>query len=121
MKIYIAGKITGLDRRAMIQKFEIAAARLKAQGHSVFLPCVLPEYFDVSHDDYLHICFAMIDICEAVYMLKDWQKSIGARKELQYAADWEKIIFYEDEITKENNFPIFREHSPKKGLTHVDN
>jgi hypothetical protein len=43
----------------------------------------------------------MIDICDAVYMLSDWQKSKGARMELQYAEDWGKAILYEDESTRE--------------------
>ena len=106
MKIYIAGKITGQERTAMIIKFEAAAMHLKAQGHHPFIPCVLPEYDDVPHEDYLHVCYAMIDICDAIYMLSDWQQSKGARMELQYAADHKKEILYEDESTKEENFPI---------------
>lgn len=112
MKIYIAGKITGLDRRAMILKFEAADAKLKAQGHSVFIPCILPAYDDVPHEDYLHICYAMIDICDAVYMLADWQSSTGARMELQYAADWQKKILYERDTTREENFPIAHKYPP---------
>lgn len=48
----------------------------------------------------------MIDICDAIYMLKDWQQSAGAREELQYASDWRKKIIYEDNDTKEDNFPV---------------
>ena len=118
MKIYIAGKISGLDREAMILKFEAAAAKLKAQGHSVFIPCVLPAYDDVPHEDYLHICYAMIDICEAVFMLSDWQQSKGARMELQYAADHRKEILYEDPTTKEMNFPIIYGHPEKRIICH---
>ena len=106
MKIYIAGKVTGLQHKDVEAKFEKAKAELVAQGHSVFIPSVLPAYDDVSHDDYMHICYAMIDICDAVYMLKDWQKSKGARMELQYAADFGKEIFYEDSDTIEPTFPI---------------
>lgn len=106
MKIYIAGKITGLDRRYVLLKFEAAAAKLKAQGHEPFIPCVLPAYDDVPNEDYLHVCHAIIDICDAVYMLKDWQDSLGARDEIQYANDWQKIIMYEDDTTREQNFPI---------------
>lgn len=110
MKIYIAGKITGLPRNEVDAKFEEAKERLVAQGHSVFVPTILPEYSDVSHEDYLHIDFAMIDVCDAIYMLADWQKSIGARKELQYAADWRKEIIYQDKATIEPSFPIVYGH-----------
>ena len=50
----------------------------------------------------MHICYAMIDVCDAVYMQKDWQQSKGARMELQYAKDWKKQIIYEDENTHED-------------------
>lgn len=106
MKIYIAAKISGLNRYDVINKFEAAQKSLVAKGHQVFIPCVLPAYEEVSHEDYLHICYAMIDICDAVYMLSDWQHSKGARMELQYACDHRKKILYEDSGTIEADFPI---------------
>lgn len=123
MKIYIAGKITGQERTDVIIKFEAAAMHLKAQGHHPFIPCVLPEYDDVPHEDYLHVCYAMIDICDAIYMLSDWRESRGARKELQYAADWQKEILYEDVATIEPRFPVRYAHprpsAARKGVTDV--
>ena len=110
MKIYIAGKISGLNREEITKKFEAAQKSLLAKGHQVFIPSVLPAYEEVSHEDYMHICYAMIDVCDAVYMLSDWQQSIGARMELQYAADHRKEILYEDLTTKEMNFPIIYGH-----------
>lgn len=110
MKIYIAGKITGLDREAVIAKFAVIAAKLTEQGHEPFVPCVLPDYLDVPHGDYMHVCYAMIDICDAIYMLKDWQESKGARMELQYAADWQKKIIYEDDASREEGFPKMYGH-----------
>lgn len=114
MKIYVAGKISELNREDVVIKFEKARADIKALGHSVFVPTVLPNYADVPHEDYLHICYAMIDICDAVYMLPDWQTSKGARMELQYAADHRKEIFYEDKSTQEANFPIVYGHPEEK-------
>lgn len=113
MKIYIAGKVTGVDKGELNVKFAAASIKLKKQGHETFVPCVLPDYPDVPHEDYLHICYAMIDVCDAIYMLYDWQKSKGARMELQYACDHRKEIMYQDEATKETNFPIVYGH-PKE-------
>ena len=110
MKIYIAGKITGLPRDEVEAKFDEVREKLVGEGHAVFVPTVLPEYDEVSHWDYMHICYAMIDVCDAVYMQKDWQQSKGARMELQYAADFRKEILYEDMTTKEVNFPIIYSH-----------
>lgn len=110
MKIYIAGRITGLPRNEVEAKFDEVREKLVGEGHAVFVPTVLPEYDEVSHGDYMHICYAMIDVCDAVYMQKDWQQSKGARMELQYAADFRKEILYEDMTTKEVNFPIIYSH-----------
>lgn len=96
MKIYIAGKISGLNRDDVIKKFEAAQKSLVAKGHQVFIPSVLPAYEEVSHEDYLHICYAMIDICDAVYMLSDWQQSEGARLEYEYAIDNNKQIIFQN-------------------------
>lgn len=111
MKIYIAGKISGLERKEIDEKFDTAKAEFLKSGNQPFIPSVLPAYTEVSHEEYLHICYAMIDICDAIYMLKDWQKSMGARLELQYAADHRKKILYEDSATIEDNFPIIHGHS----------
>lgn len=110
MKIYVAGKVTGVDKGELNVKFASASIHLKKQGHETFVPCVLPDYPDVPHSDYMHICYAMIDVCDAIYMLYDWQKSKGARMELQYACDHRKEIMYQDEATKETNFPIVYGH-----------
>ena len=118
MKIYTAGKISGLNRDDVIIKFEVAQKSLVAKGHQVFIPSVLPAYEEVSHEDYLHICYAMIDICDAVYMLSDWQQSKGARMELQYAADHRKEILYEDPGTKEADFPIIYSHPEREIICH---
>lgn len=95
MKIYIAGKISGLNRSNVIQKFEVAQKSLSKKGHQVFIPCVLPAYEEVSHEDYLHICYAIIDVCDAVYMLSDWQQSEGARLEYEYAIENNKQIIFQ--------------------------
>lgn len=104
MKIYIAGKVSGLERQSVLQKFEKASEELKKEGHHPFVPCVLPDYDDVPHQDYLHICYAMIDICDAVYMLSDWQQSTGARMELQYAADWKKLPGFKHNRTRLSDY-----------------
>lgn len=96
MKFYIAGKVTGLEKDDMFKKFFESRKLLKKDGHLVMSPAVLALNEGFEHEDYMHICYAMIDVCDAVYMQKDWQQSKGARMELQYAKDWKKQIIYED-------------------------
>ncbi|MBR6914203.1 MAG: DUF4406 domain-containing protein [Treponema sp.] len=102
MKIYIAVKVTGLEKPDIFKKFYDSGNLLKKAEHLVMSPAVLALNEGFEHSDYMHICYAMIDVCDAVYMQKDWQQSKGARMERQYAKDWKKQIFYEDESTRED-------------------
>jgi nucleoside 2-deoxyribosyltransferase len=81
MRIYIAGPISNnMDYK---QAFEAAADRLRNFGHTVLNPAVLPA--GLPKRSYMPICLAMIDQCDAVYMLKGWESSPGARLERDYA------------------------------------
>lgn len=79
-KIYIAGKITG-DPEYQV-KFMLARNKLMKQGEIVLTPSVLPEGMDKA--DYMKICFAMIDVADAVAFLPDFASSQGAMLELAY-------------------------------------
>lgn len=91
MKVYIAGKITG----DLFYKFKFKAAerRLKMKGCTVMNPAILPLGF--TQDEYLHICYAMIDTCDTIYFMKSWIHSAGALKENCYAKCENKTIIYE--------------------------
>lgn len=94
MRIYIAGPISGhLNYR---KKFNAAEKLLQEAGHVVinpaFLPCGLGD-----NEDYMHICYAMIDKCDAVFMLYDWRYSKGAKCEHEYAKKENKQVFYQEE------------------------
>lgn len=91
MKIYIAGQITGCTDYE--QNFNRAEMQLRLQGHTVLSPTCLPQGFDWG--EYMHICKAMIDCCEAVFLLSNWQNSRGARQEKTYAENAGKQILFE--------------------------
>lgn len=94
MKIYIAGKITGLEN--FKSAFDKAEEKLKLEGNVVLNPSILPGGFE--WDEYMHICFSMIDVCDAIYMLSNWEDSCGAREENIYAKAKGKIILFESEV-----------------------
>ena len=77
MKVYIAGKITGDP--GYRDKFAAAEIQLGWQGHAVLNPAELPG--GMSREDYMRICFAMIDVADAVVFLPDAKDSAGARLE----------------------------------------
>jgi len=90
MKIYIAGKIT--DNPDYMEQFAIAELFLIKEGHFVMNPTVLPPGFE--HHEYMKICFAMIDVCEGIYLLDNWRDSKGATMEFDYAIKTGKTIAF---------------------------
>ena len=92
MKIYIAGKITNYPN--FKAKFAEAKEKLTAGGHAVLDPSVLPGGFE--QDEYMHICYSMIDVCEGIFMLNNWRYSKGATMEHEYARKNQKLIIYQE-------------------------
>ena len=102
MKVYVAGKVTGLPKNEVFRKFNESVRMLKEGGHAVMSPAVLVLNEGFGHEDYMHVCYAMIDVCDAVFMQRDWRDSEGARMEREYATDHRKRIIYEDESTRDD-------------------
>nr|DAW19235.1 MAG TPA: 2'-deoxynucleoside 5'-phosphate N-hydrolase 1 [Caudoviricetes sp.] len=86
VKIYIAGKITGDPKYR--EKFKEAAADIARGGHIPLNPADLPK--GMRPKDYMRICFAMIDVADAVVFLPDAAESAGARLEMAYCEYIEK-------------------------------
>ena len=95
MKVYISGSITGTDD--YMERFANAEKELTENGYSVVNPAKvnaqLPE--DTSYEEYMKMCFCMLDMCDSIYMLNGWGKSCGANRELGYAMAKNMIIMYE--------------------------
>lgn len=100
MKVYVTGKINmdPIEVRKNLMRGEV---NLRQQGHIVMTPRLVIDFSGFEHHDTQKVCFAMIDVCDAIYMLKDWKESIEAREQLDYAKQWHKTIMWEDESTKE--------------------
>ena len=93
-KVYIAGKITNLP--AYKEKFAAVEKKLRDMGAIVMNPAILPAGF--GYNEYMYICFAMIDVCEAMLFLDNWTESEGAMKEFHYGTTKRKEIFYEEDL-----------------------
>lgn len=99
MKIYIAGKISGDPNYQ--QKFMKARQQMEEKGHIVISPAVLPG--GMTPGDYMKICFAMIDVVDAVAFLPDWKDSPGARLEWMYCKYINKETLYTPGATSLEN------------------
>lgn len=91
-KIYIAGKITG-DTNYQA-KFHKAKLKMQGMGYAVLHPAMLPDGFE--YEDYMKVCFAMIDVCQKAYFLKDWEQSPGAIRESLYCKAKGYIRIFEE-------------------------
>jgi len=43
----------------------------------------------------MKVCIPMLDMCEAIYLLKGWETSTGANTEKRHAEQTGKIVLYE--------------------------
>ena len=78
MKIYIAGPMSDIPNFNR-DEFIAAGCLNRRQGHTVINPAILPD--GLSQFEYMDICTAMLRCADAIYLLRDWQKSAGARAE----------------------------------------
>ena len=101
MKIYISGAIS--NTYDYMERFAKAEKELTEQGYSVVNPAKvnaqLPE--DTTYEEYMKMCFCMLDMCDEIFMLKGFEKSCGANRELGYAIAKKKTVFYEYELINE--------------------
>lgn len=91
MRVYISGPITG--RPDYLQEFGKTEQLLLGLGHEVINPTKVSESFPaLSYGEYMKIDLALLEICDAIYLLDDWEQSAGAQLEFHYAKVWEKQI-----------------------------
>lgn len=95
MKIYISGPMTGLTEHRIKHHFGEAEKYLRQEGFTPVNPAVLQGVPGLEYDEYMAIDFAMLSICDAIYMLKGWEDSPGAKLELEQALKNDKKIILE--------------------------
>ena len=94
-RIYLSGKITGLDPTIVLMKFHKAKIRLEHEHWQVVTPTILMATPDQSWNWYMVRALALQNTCNATYFLKDWdEESEGACMEMENAKYLNhKIIF----------------------------
>lgn len=101
MKIYISGKITGLSLEDAFDFFELAEAHLLNKGHDPINPIKAngidgtEKAVTASWRDYMMADIALLFDCDAIYMLKNWQDSKGAKIERAIAEHLGLQIHYQ--------------------------
>ena len=94
MKIYISGRITGIEEEAL-ELFEKAEKELQAQGFDTVNPMTLPHNHDKSWRSYMREDVKALCDCDTIYMLSNWKLSNGAIIEHGIAQSLQLTIKYQ--------------------------
>lgn len=87
-KVYISGKISGLDYQEAYNKFESAEQDVVRLGGIPVNPMKICDNDpNKTWEDYMEIDLGALLRCEGIYMLKDWGDSRGARVEYAVARE----------------------------------
>lgn len=97
MNVYISGPISG-KKDFNEPAFERAQFKLEGRGYHVFNPHKLNGALrnDLPREVYLKRDIQVMFICEAIFMLRDWELSRGARCEFLVACEFGLEILYEE-------------------------
>lgn len=96
MKIYISGPITGTED--YMNRFSDAENDLNMKRHIAFNPAKISSMMprETTYEEYMKISFCLLELSDGIFMMKGWETSNGARRELHYAQALGKKIFFED-------------------------
>ena len=96
IRVYISGKITGTED--YIERFKEVEECLKfTLDYEVVNPATMLDHLPESttHAEYMHVSYALLDICDGIYMMNGWKDSKGAMLEYDYALEKGLIVLYE--------------------------
>lgn len=90
MKIYIAGAITNNPNYE--RQFKEAEERLISEGHAVINPV---KNLGFTYKEYIDMALNELMRCDAIYLMKGWEKSNGANLEFLYAITTNMVVIKE--------------------------
>lgn len=103
-RIYISGKITGLDMLEATSNFQKAESFLieKYGDIEVVNPMVaVPYEKNKTWEQYMLDDIELLFACDSIYMLNNWEDSKGARVECSIAKELSKTILFQEAALNE--------------------
>ena len=96
-KIYISGKITGLEKQEAFSSFYLAENKIKANfpETKIVNPLTINHDHDLSWESYMRYDLIAMLTCDTIYMLKNWKDSKGATVEYNLAIALKFNVLFE--------------------------
>ena len=97
--VYISGQITGLKEEDARAAFNKAEKLLEEEYERIVNPMRFESAYqsaNLTYDEMMDIDIRLLKMCSAIYMLKNWERSKGARMERLTALQLGMKIIYED-------------------------
>ena len=97
-RIYISGPITGTTD--YLERFDKAEEDLKEKFGDkivIFNPARVNNGMpkQTTYEQYMTISFALMDMCDTIYLLNSWKDSKGCNREYVYALGKDMNILFE--------------------------
>jgi hypothetical protein len=100
-KIYISGKITGLNYRQAYKNFEQAEQLLKSMDFEVINPMKkVSEKEGKTWEEYMLEDIGLLFNCDGIFMLRNWKDSKGARIEYNIANEKNLMIHFQESLNE---------------------
>ena len=95
-KVYISGKISGLEFADAYSNFEFAEKYINLlNNHVAVNPMKIEHVHDLSWESYMVEDIRALFSCDAIYLLSNWEESKGARIEKAIAKEMDIEIIYQ--------------------------
>jgi hypothetical protein len=95
-KVYISGKISGLEFADAYSNFEFAEKYINLlTNHVAVNPMKIEHVHDLSWESYMVEDIRALFSCDAIYLLSNWEESKGARIEKAIAKEMDIEIIYQ--------------------------
>jgi hypothetical protein len=102
-RIYISGKISGLDILEAARNFQEAESYLIINYENIDVVNPMresPYEKDKTWEQYMLEDINLLFSCDSIFMLENWKSSKGARIEHNIAVEMGKIILYQNSSIK---------------------
>ena len=100
-RVYISGRISGLDYNYVLLKFAACEEALKSVGYEPANPLKNGLPSSASWKEHMRADIALLKTCDYIYLQRDFIMSRGAMIELFLAIRWGKSIIMSDQLAND--------------------